>query len=787
MDITKEKNKTYTEDEALEKAKKFFDGDEMAAETFLKKYAVKPSAEQGEELKYKEATPADMWRRLATTAAQVEDREEYWTEEFYNILKDFKAVPQGSIMFALGNEYQHSSCSNCFVLPMEDSIEGIFNTVRDMAKTYSYRGGVGVDISKLRPRNTAVRNAARKSTGAVSFMDLFSHVTGLIGQANRRGALMITISDQHPDLYHPEGDMDFLTIKRDLDQVTNANISIRVSDDFMNAVQNNEEWTLSWRREDNVIYCGDEPMGKDQGPDLKVERSYPAQEIWDTIVESATESAEPGVIYWDNIRRESPADQYEDEGFKTISTNPCSELPLCAYGACTLLSLNLTEFVEDQFTENAHINYDELEYHAKTATRFLDNVKTIDSDMVPLDEQGDKALKGRRIGIGTHGLGDMLVMLKTKYDSEKAVEVCDEVYSFIRNKVYEASSDLAREKSSFPVFDWDKHKQSPFIDRLPDDLKEKIKKDGLRNIGLLTLAPTGTVSMISQTSSGVEPIFRLKYKRRVRQDEGDKMYDVFHPLVEEYFDKQDVDSVDELPDYFQTVADINWVKRTELQAAIQKHVDHSISNTINIPADTENPEEVVSESYMRAWKEGCKGYTVYVEGSREESPLVSGEQDAKQVGENMQFKADTRAWEVVDDHGKYYVIEGEDQIFVVDYMKRGRPVHAVDSCAEDIRSLLNAQMDDKDRITKYVHRAHDPVTKLGRMTSLALKTGHSEECMAIFEQHKERDELANTLHKIFEYRAIEKAELCPECGAPSLRHTEGCVTCEECGWSKCAK
>ena len=789
-ETSEDKTKLFTEEEAVDKAKKYFDGDKMAAETFLKKYAVQPSANEldGREGKFIEATPADMWDRMAKTAAEIEDDPGYWEEKFRDALDDFKIVPQGSIMFALGNPYQKSSCSNCFVLPLEDSIEGIFQTMGEMAKTYSYRGGVGVDISVLRPRNTAVRNAARKSTGAVSFMDLFSHVTGLIGQANRRGALMMTISDRHPDLYNPEGDMDFLTIKRDLDKVTNANISVRVSDDFMWAVENNEEWTLSWRREDNEIYCGHDHLAHDEGPDLKVERSYPAREIWDTIIESATESAEPGVIFWDRVREESPSDQYEEEGFKTISTNPCSELPLGAYGACTLLSLNLTRFVENPFTEDARIDYQKLDNHARIATRFLDNVKSIDADKVPLEGQRETALNGRRIGVGTHGLADALAMLRTKYDSEDAVETCEELYSSIRNSVYSASVSLAKEKGPFPVFDWDKHKRSPFIQRLPQDIQDDIKDNGIRNIACLTLAPTGTVSMISRTSSGIEPIFRLKYKRRVRQDDGDKVYDVFHPLAEEYFDRTGASSnLEELPDYFQTVADIEHVKRTELQGTVQKYIDHSISNTINIPADLDDIQDVVDQSYRKAWHEGCKGYTVYVDGSREESPLITEEEDPEVISDDLQFKADTRVWEFVDDHGKYYIIEGEDQVFIVGYTENGRPVHTADATAEDLRSMLSQNMEDKNRLSKYVHRSTGPVTKLARLTSLSLKTNNAEEGMAVLDQNRRRDSLADDLYKIFGFRKIEQAENCPECHSLDLKHQEGCVTCQNCGWSKCAK
>jgi len=377
-------------------------------------------------------------------------------------------------------------------------------------------------------------------------------------------------------------------------------------------------------------------------------------------------------------------------------------------------------------------------------------------------------------------------MLRQKYDSREAVRTCEELYASIRDSVYSASVELAREKGPFPVFDWEKHRRSPFIQRLPEDLRDDIREHGLRNIACLTLAPTGTVSMISRTSSGIEPIFRLKYKRRVRQNDGDKVYDVFHPLVEEYFERhEDADSLEDLPDYFQTVADIEHVKRTKLQGTIQRYIDHSISNTINIPSDLENIQDVVDQSYRRAWHEGCKGYTVYVDGSRTESPLITEEQDPEIVSEDLQYKGNTRVWEFVDDYGKFYTIEGDDQIFIVGYTENGRPIHTVDGSAEAVRNMLSRTMEDQERLAKYVQRSQDPVTKLARLTSLALKTNHAEECMTIFDQNREQDELTDDLFKIFKYRKIEQAEQCPECHSVHLRHSEGCVVCDECGWTKC--
>ena len=784
-------NNPVSKHTALDDAIEHFDGEEMAGETFLKKYAVQlPQDKVNENGKsFLETSPDDMWERLAEECASVEENQDKWEDKFYDALKNWKMVPQGSIMFALGNPHQKSSSSNCFVIPIkDDSIEGIFDTAKEIARTYSYRGGVGTDISILRPKDSVVHNCSRTSTGAVSFMDFYSYITNLIGQNGRRGALMLTISDSHPDLYHPEADgMDFINIKRDLDKVTGANISVRVSDEFMEAVENNEEWQLKWERKNNKVYVGDEFIKESEGPDIKIERSYPAQDIWNNIVESATESAEPGVMFWDQIKEQNPADQYSDQGYETISSNPCSEIPLSEYGACTLLSMNLTEFVKNAFTDEARIDGKKLKNHIETATRFLDNVKSIDAEKVPLEKQKQRALEARRIGIGTHGLADMLAMLGLEYDSEEAINQCDKLYNYIKNKVYQSSAKLAKEKDTFPIYDEEKHFNSPFIQRLNSKTKEMIKDHGLRNIACLTLAPTGTVSMLSQTSSGIEPIFRLQYDRNVRNGGDIETYTVNHHLVDEYMNQHDdVNDVNDLPDYFQTVKDIDYVKRTELQGVIQKHIDHAISNTINIPADEDNLHEIVSDSYKQAWRNGCKGYTVYVDGSRDEAPLQSGEQEPEKVSDNLEYKADTKVWQASDDYGHYFITEGKDQVFINGYKSSaGRLNPDTIELSDNIESVLKAHI-EPDRVDKYKERAgFDSIEKVARLTSLALKTNNADKIKVFFEQFSDRTSLAKRLNEIFDYRKIEETEICPECHSDNIKHSEGCITCLDCGNSKC--
>lgn len=1177
-DIKQSNEDMYTKKEVMNRAVSFFDGDQMAADTWSEKYALQlPEDQVKDGKKFLEKTPKEMWARMAKEGAKVEgENQEYWEQQFYNIFEDFTAVPQGSIMFAMGNEHQDSSLSNCFVLPIEDdNLEEIFETSKRMARTYSYRGGVGTDITILRPKDSVVHNAARQSTGAVSFMDFYSYVTNLIGQKSRRGALMLTISDKHPDLYNPEADgMDFINIKRDLDKVTGANISIKFSDAFMEAVQNDEQWVLKWERVSDEIYVGEdgtrEFVAESEGPDISIRREYLAQEIWDNVVESATECAEPGVIFWDKMKNDPPYGQYEDH--KPLTTNPCcfskeddidvltkggikdlqdveqndevwvdtkqkwcktsgyfeqgraevfrvefkngqvfhltenhklekyskpysrrvnkelvklenleegdrisvnsnkpkdmnfgnkgtyeegkimgwlsgdgtlsfkeskdviptmflqfwpddhelakeyegmmgelgytgsiseyenngntvkrlqsrrfvqdfmekyevnpwsfrtgecpflyeasedflkgyisayfsadgtaqcyeeqsrynisvasidkerlkqltsilsgfgikssigllreardsvdfddgsvknyntktcyrltitgrpnikkfsnelgflinkkeeivdkildvstagkstcrtdtkivsiekagvhevgcieveeehrftangiisgnSEIPLSPNDACTLLSINLTNFVKHPFSESAEIDYEGLREVARVATRFLDNVKEIDAQKVPFKEQREKALSGRRLGLGFHGLGDMLTMLEVKYDSEEAKEICDELYMKYKHFVYGASADLAEEKGTFPDYDYGKHMSSPFMQRLVKenpDLADKIKEQGLRNCGLLTSAPTGSVSMISQTSSGIEPIFRLKYKRNVRTGDDMKTFDVFHHLVEDYLEKESINinpgEINEeelkeiLPNYFKTAEDINHPKRAELQGTLQRHMDHALSSTINIPSHLDNLEEVVSDSYFKAWREGCKGYTVYVDNSREDAPLETGEQEPTEVAENMKYKGDTRIWEVEDDSGHYFISEGQDQIFINGYETAHNRMNAEDvNLGETMYHTLMGNVDE-GRLQKYSKRAgFDPIERIARLTSLALKTENAGLIKNSFEEYENKSNLAEKLNNIFNYREIEGQEKCPECGS-ELIHKDGCVECSACHYEKC--
>ncbi len=563
----------------------FFKGDELRARVFYDKYALRDL--EGEVL---ELTPVAMWQRIARGLASVEPTEaarERYAQEFYWLLDDFRFIPGGRIMHAIGNAKRVTNL-NCYVLPIkEDSIEAIFEWMKEAARTYSLGGGVGVDISGLRPAGAPVNNAARTSTGSISFMELMSLTTGTIGQSGRRGALMITIADDHPDV------LAFTKIKRNQNRVRYANISVRITDAFMRAVENDGDWTLKFDNER-----------------VHMRQTVRAREIWKELIYGATHHAEPGVIFWDSMKRWSTS---EYNNMNIITTNPCSEIPLEPYGCCCLGNLSLGEFVLDEFTPQAQVDWPHLEHALRLATRFLDNVLDYNAEKHPLPAQRDASLYSRRIGVGFTGLGDMLCKLRLKYDTEEAVAFVDRMYDRIKNIVYDESVNLSIEKGTFPGYDKDEHLKGAFLQTLDPKVLERIKEHGLRNVALLTVPPVGSGASLAGTTSGIEPIFDLGYTRR-SESLSQATFTVYHPLVKEYMERSGT-SEDALPEYFVTAHEIEPEMRVKMQAAIQKHIDHSISSTVNCPADTS--EERVAEIYFQAWKMGCKGITVYRANSRE--------------------------------------------------------------------------------------------------------------------------------------------------------------------------
>jgi ribonucleoside-diphosphate reductase alpha chain len=579
----------------------FFAGDELRARVFSDKYALRDR--DGLIL---ERTPVAMWQRIARGLAGVERAEaarDRYAQEFYWLLDGFRFVPGGRIMHAIGNPKRVTSM-NCYVLPIkDDSIEAIFDWMKEAARTYSLGGGVGADISVLRPAGAPVNNAARTSTGSTSFMELMSLTTGTIGQSGRRGALMITIADNHPDV------LEFTRIKRNLNRVRYANISVRISDAFMRAVEADSDWTLSFDNDK-----------------AHVRRTVKAREVWHELIHGARDYAEPGVIFWDAVKRWSTS---EYNSMNVTTTNPCSEIPLEPYGACNLGNICLNAFVSDEFTPQAQVDWPHLEHALRLATRFLDNVLDYNADKHPLPAQREASLYSRRIGVGFTGLGDMLCKLRLKYDTDEAIAFVDRLFDRIKNIVYDESVNLAMEKGVFPGYDPEKHLQQAFLQTLDPHVLARIREHGLRNVALLTVPPVGSGASLAGTTSGIEPIFDLGYTRR-SESLSQQTFTVYHPLVQTYMKRFEITRDEDLPEFFVTAHRIRPEMRVRMQAAIQKHIDHSISSTVNCPAETS--DEDVAAIYFLAWKMGCKGITVYRADSRENILTAGARPSAETTG-----------------------------------------------------------------------------------------------------------------------------------------------------------
>jgi ribonucleoside-diphosphate reductase alpha chain len=704
------------------------------------------------------------------------------------------------VVYDLTVEDDHSftaefACAhNCFVLPIkDDSLEAIFECAKEMARTYSQGGGVGIDISVLRPAGSPVRNAARTSTGAVSFMELYSMVTGTIGQHGRRGALMITIADNHPDV------LAFIDIKNDPERrrVRYANISVRVSDELMEAVQRNGKFELRF-----------------DGEYFSIRRTVDAREIWDKLIQNAWSSAEPGCLFWSTIKRYSTS---EYNGMEVISTNPCGEEPLPAYGNCNLGNINLSAFVLDEFTDAARVDWESLEKAVRYAVRFLDNVITyaVKEDRLPLPQQKERCAAERRIGVGFTGLGDMLAQLRLKYDTDDALEFVDELFHKIKCWAYDESVNLAIERGPFPLFDPEKHLQMGFIrERLPRELQEKIRRHGIRNVCVLTVPPVGSGAAMAGVTSGIEPIFALSYIRRSESlSKGE--FKVFHPCVRRYMEKFGIDDERDLPDFFVTAHQIIPEMRVRMQAIIQSHIDQSISSTINLPHDITTQE--VERIYFLAWKLGCKGITVYREGSRE-GVLITEEFAQQKRGRLMPKPRPMvmvgKTYKLRTEMGNVYVTvnadeEGPQEVFV----RLGKSGSSAMAFTEAIGRLISlalragvspdAIVDQLSGIKSssatrqengtIVFSVPDAVAKALEMY---LKGENSPKGSALAEvllrsltegnageaaMSSIREELPQILQA---NGARYTGDLCPNCGEP-LIHTGGCDLCLFCGYSRC--
>lgn len=790
-----------------------FDGDDLRARVFYEKYALRdPSG------KIIEKTPQDMWHRVAREISSPEKTKklkEQWEDNFYWLLSDFKFIPGGRILFGAGQN-RRATLLNCYFMPIkEDSIEGIFEWCKEAARTYSFGGGVGTDISVLRPKGAPVNNSAIYSTGAVSFMDLLSTTTGTIGQAGRRGALMITIDVNHPDI------IEFLDIKNDEERtkVQYANISVKVNDEFMEAVENDTDYELSFKSKK-----------------VDVKKTVRARDIWERLVKSAWSSAEPGLIFWDTVKNYSPT---EYNGMEVNGVNPCSEQALEDYGNCCLGNVNLSMFVKNAFEENASIDWENLEKAFRYSVRFLDNILDYNMQKHPLEYQTSASTHSRRIGVGFTGFGDMLTKLNIKYDTDKAVEFTDKMFEHIKNIVYEASTDLANEKGSFPAFDLDTHLSRPFLKTVDSNVIEKIKKQGLRNACILTVPPVGSGSVLAGTTSGIEPMFAKSYFRRSKSlSQGE--FKVYHPLVKEYLQKFDLDDEHELPDTFVTSHKMSPKLRVRMQAAIQKHIDSCISSTVNLPTDITLEE--VENIYLYAWKNRCKGITVYREGSRDGILITEdankAAQQAKEKAENEKSSSITRDDGMPTTHPNLTSSPHPSILPEVKPVKRPQMLQGFTEVIKTGYGNLYVTVntyDDKPfevfvQIGKSGYTTMADAEATGRLVSLALRSGINVKDVVeqlegiggsspVFSEGKLvmsiPDAIATVLRKHFvsekktpneqqegeaEYIEFKNPgfetkttgatditlESCPDCGSRALAFESGCVTCRSCAYSKCS-
>tara|TARA_R110000824_G_scaffold43779_2_gene127791 strand:+ start:13405 stop:15831 length:2427 start_codon:yes stop_codon:yes gene_type:complete len=806
--------KTHTRAEVEKATLEYFEQDELATNVWITKYCLKNK--NGEFL---EKSPTDMHNRLASEFFRVERKfntdRALTKENISDYINNFKyIVPQGSPMMGVGNDHVNVSLSNCVVVaPPLDNISSIIDTGKDLANLFKRRCGVGLDISNLRPDNTPVGNSAGTTSGAWSFADFYSYICRMIGQNGRRGALMISMDIRHPDIFQ------FATMKHDLTKVTGANVSIKINDEFMHAVEANEKFTLRYPVDSN---------------DPTYEKEIEAKELWDLVVDSATKTAEPGLLMWDNILKYLPANEYED--FKTECVNPCAELPLSSYDSCRLISINLKNFVNNAFESSASFDFEGFAAATASAMRLSDDLVELELEKLEnlrlvSDQPDEKELwnklyetcrKGRRTGLGTHGLADAIASLSLAYDSDESIKVINKIYETLKISSYRESVELAKERGPFPSFDWETEKDNLFIKSLPAELQEDISKYGRRNISILTNAPTGSVSILSQTSSGLEPVFRNFYIRRRKLDHSDKNitadfvdelgdrwqeFSVYHHNLKQYMKKY---NTEDIPEFFIESDKIDWMKRIEIQSTIQRHIDHSISSTINLPAET--PSSVVADLYFEGWKKGLKGITVYVDGSRS-GVLITKEQAEQAQVEFPQHNAPRRPDELRCEIHRP-TIKGEEWTILVGLMD-GRPYEVIGGLSTFVeiprkysqgtilkytRKSTESRYDlslgegDEELLIKDVVKVFDNpnYSVFTRMISLALR--HGSGIQYVVEQlGKDKDSdmfsfskvVARVLKKYIQDGLKATDKTCPECQAEGLVYMDGCVTCTECGYSKC--
>ncbi len=841
----------YAHEDVLKWATEYFKGDVLAANVWMNKYALKDS--QGN---IYERTPEDMHRRLAAEIARIEQKypNPVSEEEIYAVLKDFKyIVPQGSPMAGIGNNFQVSSLSNCFVIGNEgnsDSYGGIMKIDQEQVQLMKRRGGVGHDLSHIRPTGSPVKNSALTSTGVVPFMERYSNSTREVAQDGRRGALMLSISVKHPDAEK------FIDAKMELGKVTGANVSVRITNEFMKAVIEDKSFVQQYPiNSSNPIFV----------------KETDAKKLWDKIIHNAWASAEPGVLFWDTIINESIPDSYADLGFKTLSTNPCGEIPLCAYDSCRLLAINLYSYVKKPFTTDASFDAELFTKHARMAQRIMDDIvdleiEKVDAILAKIESDPEsievkqvelnlwknirkKALQGRRTGIGITAEGDMLAALGETYGSPDAISFSTEVHKMLALEVYRSSVDMAEERGAFEVYNTEREANNPFIARIRESdpqVYEKMKRVGRRNIAMLTIAPTGSVSICTQTTSGIEPVFMVSYKRRRKVNPNDRNvtvgfvdevgdsweeYNVFHPKFETWLTVNgfDVDEVKAYPDaqlkevikmspyYKATSNDINWVSKVKMQGDIQKWVDHSISVTVNVPQEVD--QEMVSDIYKTAWESGCKGMTIYRDGSRS-GVLISADEKKSKDADNEEFKETTapprpkrleadvvrfqnnyEKWIAVVGklNGKpYEIFTGKaDDFFLPPWVEAGVVIREK---VKGEKARYDFQFTDKQgyKITiEGLSRSFDKeYWNYAKLISGILRHGMPLPYVIELVQNLTLDDDSINTWKNGVVRGIKRyipdgtkadGSTCPECGSnESLVYQDGCLTCNSCGYSKCS-
>ncbi len=833
--------------DAVAASKEYFGGDDLAATVWVSKYALKDSFGH-----IYERTPEDMHRRIAGEIERIENKypNPMSKEEIFGLLDRFRyIIPQGGPMTGIGNDLQVASLSNCFVIGNRrhaDSYGGIFRMDEEQVQLMKRRGGVGHDLSELRPTGTPVLNSALTSTGIVPFMERYSNSTREVAQDGRRGALMLSLSIKHPDAER------FIDAKTQSGKVTGANVSIKIDDEFMRAAQENRPYRQQF------------PIDSDMP---KIEVDIDAKRLWDKIIHNAWQSAEPGVLFWDTIIRESVPDCYADQGFTTVSTNPCGEIPLCPYDSCRLLALNLLSYVDEPFTPQAKFDFELFREHVGKAMRMMDDIIDLELEKVELiinkvaedPEDADirrvelelwkkireMALKGRRTGLGITAEGDMLAALGMRYGSDEAIDFAVSVHRTLALEAYRTSVTMAEERGAFEVYDAERERENPMIARIREadpELYERMAEHGRRNIAMLTIAPTGTTSLMSQTTSGIEPVFRPVYKRRRKINPSDRdkradfvdamgekfeEYYVYHHQFVRWMEKNGYDTAklqsisdEELdkwlkasPYYGATANDIDWVAKVRMQGAIQKWVDHSISVTVNLPNDV--TEELVADVYRTAWECGCKGVTVYRDGCRDgvlldakKAERGKGDDDARArlkrpksiPADIVRFKNGSEDWIAfvgLQDDRPYEIFTGkieEDAMYIPRKITKGRIIKVREA---DGTKRYDFQYVDRYGYTNTIggiSRLFDEeFWNYAKLISGVLRHGMPiDKVVHLIDGLHLNSESINTW-KTGVQRALKQyiadgtrsKGKCPQCGHEEMAYQNGCLTCMSCGYSKC--